>query len=205
VYDQEEMANRAGLELFRKSLTDHGLTVTGAAGFARGTKSFAAQIQTIQAAKPDVLCVAAFGADAGLLVRQVREAGLRELPIVGGGGLSTQAFLRDAGEAAEGVIVGMAWSPLDPQPRSKEFVAAYRQRFGSDPDQIAAQAYAGAYVAAASVRQARPPIRRTVRDALAQLGGIETVLGRFSFTVAREPRHPPVIHMVHDGRFVPYL
>jgi branched-chain amino acid transport system substrate-binding protein len=148
--------------------------------------------------------VAAFGPDASLLVSQIREAGLRDLPIIGGAGLSGPMFLRDAGLAADGVVVGTAWTPLDTQPRNQKFVDAYRLRFNTDPDAIAAQAYAGAQLLSESVRQAKPPIRRNVRDALAKLGKVETVLGSFSFSAAREPRHTPAVLVVREGRFVPY-
>jgi hypothetical protein len=43
-----------------------------------------------------------------------------------------------------------------------------------------------------------------VRDALAKLGKVETLLGTFSFTAAREPRYTPVVLVVREGRFVPY-
>ena len=58
---------------------------------------------------------------------------------------------------------------------------AYRAQFGSDPDQFAAQASAGVYLLATAIKNANSSDPRAIRNAMAQLKDVPTVLGTFSF------------------------
>jgi hypothetical protein len=43
---------------------------------------------------------------------------------------------------------------------------------------------------------------RAIRDALAGLRDVDTVLGRFSFGADREPQHTPVVQQIRGDRHV---
>jgi branched-chain amino acid transport system substrate-binding protein len=70
------------------------------------------------------------------------------------------------------------------------------------PDQFAAQAYAGVYIAYHAISKASSPDdRKAIRDALAQIKGMNTVLGTFSFTDGRDADYVPVVQAVKNGKF----
>ncbi|ESR23451.1 ABC transporter substrate-binding protein [Lutibaculum baratangense] len=101
-----------------------------------GTASFNTEISRIAAARPDVIFSNLWGADLENFVRQAQARGLfRSSQVV----LALGESVLQRVELPEGVIVGVLgdgwWMSPDAQAneRTKEFVSAYRERFGEYP------------------------------------------------------------------------
>jgi branched-chain amino acid transport system substrate-binding protein len=120
-----------------------------------------------KAAGADVVVAHLHAPSTALLVRQAAAMGLG-IPIVAGSALATPstAALLDPAEL-KGVCAENASAPIVPQnPAAEHFLAAYRQRFGGDPDSYALAQYDGVkMVLAALAAGARTPDQ--VRAALA--------------------------------------
>ena len=133
------------------------------------------------------------------LVTQARELGL-DMPIIGGNGFNSPQLMADAGEAAEGVVVGAAWNSASESAENAAFLEAFRAMHGGDPDQFAAQAYTGLLLVDAAVREGCSADRAAIQENLGALSDIPTPLGGFSFA-EREPQHPAVVQVVEGGAF----
>lgn len=197
--------NRASSYGFKSALQTLGIHITSEQTFAHDATDFTPQLEEIAASRPDVLFVAAPNSAAASILVQARQDGLDRVPIVGNYAFNSDAVLRSAGDAAEGLIVGSAWSIDNPAPRNQQFVRSYRDRYGIDPDQMAAQAYTSVYVLATAIANAESiSDPRAVRDALEQLNNLDTPLGSFSFTESHDADYPATVQVVHQGRFQPY-
>ncbi len=206
IYGRDDVSTVATNAAFKKACQDLGIKVASEQSYARGDRDLGPQLAAIKAARPNALLVAALGDEASQVLMQARRAGLTDVSVVGGNGFNSPTVLRDAGAAAEGLVVGAAWNPASPHPLSEAFVKRYRARYNTEPDQFAAQAYAGTYVLAEGMRIARTTSdQRALRDGLAQVHDLDTVLGRFSFTPTRNAEHPAVVQIVRDGRLVPFV
>ncbi|HYW88333.1 MAG TPA: ABC transporter substrate-binding protein, partial [Chloroflexota bacterium] len=173
--------------------------------FTRDQTDFSAELEEIAASQPDALFVTAPSSAAAAILVQARKAGLQKLPIIGSNAFNSDTVLRSAGDAAEGLIVGSAWTVSGPSARNQQFVQSYRSRYGVDPDQVAAQAYTGVYLVANALKAANTASdARAVRDALEQTHGFLTPLGPFSFNDAHDPDYPALVQIVHLGHFQPY-
>ncbi len=204
LYQQDDVATRTSGKAFKKACLQMGIPVVAEQAFAREERSFAGYLRAAETARADVVFVSVLGDQAVAIVSQIRQSGLRGVPVVGGNAFNSSTVLRNAGEAAEGVIVGAGWSPASFVPKSQEFVTRYQQRFGSPPDQFAAQAYAGMYILAEAFRTSGTTTdSHAFRDALAGVKNLDTVLGPFSFTPERNADHPAVVQVVRDGKLVP--
>ena len=64
--------------------------------------------------------------------------------MMGGNGLNSTEMYKVAGPAADGVVVGAAWFIDGKYTGNLEFVKRFKAKYGTTPDQFAAQAYAGA-------------------------------------------------------------
>ena len=130
-----------------------------------------------------------------------------KISIIGGNGFNSPAIVKAAGAAAEGMIVGAAWNLNSTEPLSAKFITAYKAAANKDPDQFAAQAYAGVYILYDAIKRANvegkslADARTAIRDALKSTSGVDTVLGKFSFTDARDANHTPVVQIVNNGVF----
>jgi branched-chain amino acid transport system substrate-binding protein len=194
---------KSGFDEFKKALDANAVQILGTPQtFQTTDKDFAAQLTQIKGSAPDALVVSALIAAAVGIVTQARQLVDEKIPIIGGNGFNSPALMRDAGKAAEGVVVGAAWHSSSSNPLSQAFIKAYQAKFNSPPDQFAAQAYAGLYIMAEAIKRAGAnPTRDGVRKALSEIRGLPTALGNFSFTANRDADHPPVVQIVRDGQF----
>jgi len=197
--------NRSGSHGFKAALESAGVRITTEQTFARDQTDFSEALEAIAVSKPDALFVTAPSSAAAPILIQARQAGLDKLPIIGSNAFNSDAVLRSAGDAAEGLIVGSAWTVNNPSPLNQQFVQNYRSRYGVDPDQVAAQAYAGVYILANAVKSANTTSdARAVRDALEQTYALPTPLGAFSFNDAHDPDYAAIVQVVRQGHFEPY-
>jgi branched-chain amino acid transport system substrate-binding protein len=198
-------ANRSGSRGFKKALQEMGVHIVTEQTFTSGDTDFSSQLTEIAASDPEALFVSAGGREAAPILLQARQLGLTRLPIVGSSVFASAGVIRRAGAAAEGLIVGANWSAANASPRNQQFIQNYREHFGAEPDQFAAQAYTGLYVIAEGIKNAGT-LRdlRAIRDGLAHIQDLETPVGRFSFTEAREPTYPVSVEIVRNGQLQPF-
>ena len=197
--------NRAGSHGFKSALQALGVHISAEETFAPGQTDFSPELEEIAATHPDALFITAPSSVAAPILIQARQHGFNNVPIIGSNAFNSDAVLRAAGDAAEGLIVGSAWSAANPSPRNQQFIQSYRTRYGADPDQVAAQAYTGVYILAAAIHDAQTTSDpRAVRDALERLKPLDTPLGMFSFNTAHDADYSPIVQTVRHGRLEPF-
>jgi branched-chain amino acid transport system substrate-binding protein len=197
--------NRSGSHGFKAALQNLGVRITNEQTFSRDQTEFTSQLEEIAASRPDAVFVTAPSSLAATILIQARRHGLDTTPIVGSSAFNSDAVLRSAGAAAEGLIVGSAWSAERASARNQQFIQSYRARYGVDPDQLAAQAYTGVYILATALQNARTQgDPRALRDALEQVKDLDTPLGPFSFNDAHEAAYAAIVQVVHVGRLQPF-
>lgn len=188
-------------DAFRAGAAQHGVELVADLTYEEGG-DLEALLTEATAADPDALFLAARSDFAADLLLAIEELELDQR-LVGGNGFNAPEVFEAAGDAIDGLIVAASWNPEIDVEMSREFVEAYREAYdGDEPDAFAAQAYAAVQVAAAAARQAGGTTAADIQRGLTELGEIDTVLGRFSFTPEREPTYPAAIQVVEDGRFV---
>ncbi|HEY7294368.1 MAG TPA: ABC transporter substrate-binding protein [Dehalococcoidia bacterium] len=202
LYANDDAFSKAGYDAFKGALDKQGIKIVDTETFSTNDKDFSAQLAKVKDAKPDAIVVSALLDPAVGITTQARKLGMTQ-PIIGGNGFNSPAFIQGAGAAAEGVMVGAAWNSSSTNPLSQKFIAAYKAKYGSDPDQFAAQAYTGVYILAQAMKIAGSTERQAIRDALPKVKDFDTVLGTFNFTDKRDASHDAVIQVVQGGKFVP--
>ena len=203
LYGNDDAFTKSGYDVFKKSLQDTGIQILSEQTFAKGDRDFSPQLTQIKGQNPDAIVVSALVEEASGIVSQARQLGIpTNVHIIGGNGFNSPSLIKNAGEAAEGVIVGAAWNVSSPNPLNKRFVDTFTQKYGTPPDQFAAQAHAGVNIVYAAIKKAgSPDNRKAIRDALVQIKDIDTVLGKFSFTEGRDADYLPVVQIVKGGKF----
>jgi branched-chain amino acid transport system substrate-binding protein len=200
MYGDDDAFTSTAYDVFVEALDDNGIEVLSTQTFAKGDTDFAPQLTQIQGTDADALILSALAEEASLVLTTMEDLGL-DIPVIGGNGLNSPAIIEQAGEAADGVIVGAAWNSASDIPANADFISSYEEEFGSSPDQFAAQAYAGMNLVAAAVQQACSADPAEIRDAMAGLQDVDTVLGAFSFQDNRDADHEAVVQIVEGGAF----
>jgi branched-chain amino acid transport system substrate-binding protein len=157
-----------------------GLEVVFTETYPNGTTDFAAVLDKVKTAKPDVLVVASIRLDDLVAVtRQMKELDfnvkmLSSLPY----GLLPEYHQR-LGPDAEFVYSGSFWEAGLPNPGNREFVAEYEREFSRAPAVQSANAYAGCQLLVEAMRRAGGTDSDKLRDVLLPLK-TKTVLGDFA-------------------------
>lgn len=200
LYGDDDAFTQSGYEVFEQALEEQGVEITTTQTFATGDTDFSAQLTEAANTEPDALVISALAEEAAPILEQARDLGI-EVPVVGGNGFNSPAMIENAGEAAEGVIVGAAWNSAADTPANGDFIEAYTEAAGSAPDQFAAQAYTGVQLVDAAVRAGCSAEPEAIQEGFAAISGQPTVLGEFSFTDTRDADHPAVVQIVEGGEF----
>ncbi|WP_426244252.1 branched-chain amino acid ABC transporter substrate-binding protein [Nocardioides sp. LHG3406-4] len=109
-----------------------------------GQTDFSATVTKANSSKADTVFFGGYYAEAGLLVRQLREAGFKGTFVVADG-VKDPGYIEAARDAAEGTIVTCPCIPAE-DPAVTEFADAYEAEFGGPPGTYAAEAYDSANI-----------------------------------------------------------
>jgi branched-chain amino acid transport system substrate-binding protein len=205
LYGNDDVFTKGGYDAFKKALNDQDIQVLATETFNKNDSDFSAQLTKIKGLKPDAIIVSALAEEAAGIMSQGRQLGIPEsVPFIGGNGFNSPKLAQLAGPAAEGAITGAAWLISNDTPGNKAFVEEYNKKYGTNPDQFAAQAYTGVYILANAIKTANSSDSTAIRDAMAKIKDLDTVLGKFSFDANREPVHSPVVQVIKNGKFELY-
>ncbi len=210
LYGNDDAFTKSGYDVFKKVLEAEKLEVVATETFAKGDIDFSAQLTKIKSLNPDAIVCSALVEEAANIILQARKLGIPEtIHFIGGNGFNSQKLVEIAGKAADGAISGSPWFLDDPSPRNKKFAAAFKKKYGIDPDQFAAQAYDALNIMAEALRKTKltgdiEKDRTALRDNLAKVKNFHGVGGLFSFDENRDAEQKGRVLIVKDRRFTLY-
>jgi branched-chain amino acid transport system substrate-binding protein len=162
----------------RKAMNAKGVKEVMYEGVNKDDKDFTALVSKLKAANPDLVYWGGLHDTGGLILRQMRDQGLRA-PIMGGDGLADDEFAAIAGPAAEGTL--MTFSP-DPRtnPKNKEIVDVFRKKRGFEPQAYTLYSYAAVQIIKQAAEQAKSLDPKKVAEVIRSGKAFDTVLGTLS-------------------------
>lgn len=191
---------------FAERAEEIGLEIVREEAYVRDTQEYTPQLTQIIAKEPDIIFVSGLYANAAMILTQARNLGV-ETPFIGGDGLLSADLVMNAGKAAEGVIVTCPFLPTVGDERTQNFVASFKQRYGTEPDAWAALTYDALGIVAEAIGKAGPD-RKAIRDHVAAMDspekGYDGVAGLTYFNADGDCLKPLVVAVVKDGEFVPF-
>ena len=162
----------------RKAMQKHGLKDVLYEGVNKDDKDFTALVSKLKAANIDLLYWGGLYDTGGLILRQMRDQGVKA-PLMGGDGITDDEFASIAGPGAEGAL--MTFSP-DPRtnPSNKELVDVFRKK-GFEPQAYTLYSYAAMQLVKAAAEQAKSLDPKKVASTLRSGEPFKTVLGEIAF------------------------
>ena len=121
-YGNDDAFTQAGYTVMKGALEGLGIKIVGTQTFAKPDRDYNAQLTALKAQNPEILLVSALAENASGIVSQARQLGWN-VPVMGGNGFNSPAFIKNAGPAAEGVYVGTAWNRVSADPANRAFLA----------------------------------------------------------------------------------
>ena len=195
-----------GGKIVAATVAQYGITLLDTVEFSKTTADFATPVTRAVQKHPDVIFITSLGGIPAKIMIEARKQGFTG-QFLGGNGFNTAVVSRQAGDSGKGAESGSAWYLNNTFASNADFVKAYRAKHGSDPDQFAAQGYAGILILADAAKRANLTFtdlagdRTRLKDAMETVN-INTPLGRFQFTSAHDVKQTVwVIAMDGNGGF----
>jgi branched-chain amino acid transport system substrate-binding protein len=155
-------------EQFKKTFTGLGGHIASEDGISVGDKDFKALLTRIKSdSKPDGVYFGGLYTEAGLIVKQMKELGMKSF-FVSGDGAKTSGLFDVAGDSADGSYLTIVGTPVELLPSAGAFVESYRKRWtgsGQDLKPFDHFGYEAAQIIFAALEKAGPE-RTKVIEAL---------------------------------------
>lgn len=201
MYDETDLFSTDRDETLRETFAANDIEVLTTESFESGDTDYSAQLTRIKELDPDAIFVSALPPEKPGILIQGHQLGITVPFLVSS---LTDLEVQAAGAAAEGAITFIGWLPTDDAPGNQAFVESHSETFGMEPNAFAALSYASVHILAAAIEKAPATDAISIRDALAALRDLDTVLGQFSFDPNGDAIYEPKVLIVENGTLQPF-
>jgi branched-chain amino acid transport system substrate-binding protein len=184
VLDDTELYGHGIAVVFATTAPRIGLTVVGGPeGIDPKASDYRALATKIRAANPDLVYYGGITQNnAGKLLKDLRAVLGANVRFMGPDGIYEQAFLDDAGDAAENAYITFGGvGPSKLAGKGATWYQAYKTKYNAEPEAYAAYGYEAMKVALEAIQRAGRKDRAAIRDAVFATRDYDGVLGRWSF------------------------
>lgn len=187
------------VEEVKKSINAGSLTEVGMEGITVGEKDFSALIAKIKETKADVIYFGGVYTEGGLILRQLRDQGIKTA-LVGGDAMFSTEYSAITGPDGDGTLI-----TFGPDARKNPAAAAAVKKFAEkniDPEGFTLYGYAAVQVIKAGIEAAGKIDPQTVAEKLHSGMSIDTVIGPLSYTEKGDiTRLDFVLYELKNGKF----
>jgi len=189
--------------VFKDDFTKLGGEILNSESYELGATDVRAQLTKIKAQNPEAIYLPGYFKEFSVILRQIRELGIKS-KILSVNSFYDPKLLEIAGDAAEGAIFTYpTYDPTSTEPIIKEFVEAYKAKYGKEPDAFAVQGYDALKIIAYAIEQ-EGYSADDIQKGLAQIKDFPAVGGRTTFDENGDVIKPLRILSVENGEFVPF-
>ena len=199
MYDESDVFSTDSDEAVREQLAANGVEVLITETFRGGDTDFSTQLTRIKDTNPDIIFVSSLHPEKAEILIQRHQLGIpASVPFVIR--TLTNDVVEAAGDAAEGAMTFTEWASTADTPGNAAFVQNYSAKYGTEPGNYIARAYAALHILAEAIANAKSTESTAIRDAMANIRNYDTVLGSFSFDAVGDAVHDPLVLVVKDGQ-----
>ncbi|WDZ81473.1 branched-chain amino acid ABC transporter substrate-binding protein (plasmid) [Ensifer adhaerens] len=174
-------------QTFEEAMKKNGAEVVLSTGVDQNETDFSSILNRARIDKPDLVYYGGTYPQGGLIIKQMRQKGLKAA-FLGGDGLDSGDLQKIAGaESMTGVYFTTTALPLSQMKEAAPFVESYKARFSKDPEVYSVYGYDSAHViisaitAAVKAKDGEMPTRAEVAAAVRQTN-FTGITGPISFT-----------------------
>jgi branched-chain amino acid transport system substrate-binding protein len=158
----------------KKRLNERGITEVFLAAITPGMNDYSALVDRLKSAGIDILYFGGYAAEAGLILREARDAGSK-IQLFGGDAIGNQPFGQITGSVGDGAL-----STNGPDPRTNPQVASFMKKYGVTHNDLDGNAYVAIQVWALAAEKART-LQLGAMISTLRHERFDTVIGRIGF------------------------
>ena len=147
-------------------------------GINTGEKDYSALISKIKQSGADLVYFGGLYTEAGLIVRQMRDQGVKA-PLMGGDGITSDEFATVGGPGVVGSLMTYGPDPRN-RPEAKAVVAKFRAK-GFEPESYTLYSYAGVQIIAQAATAAKSLDPKKAAEKMHSGMNFKTVIGNIAY------------------------
>lgn len=200
VIDDSTAYGQGLADAFEKTVITNGLKVLAHEHTTDKDTDFRAILTRIKGMNPDLIMFGGIDPQAGPMVKQMEELGIRAR-FIAGDGVQTPNFIQLAGKAAEGAMASMPGLPKEQMPGGKKFVQEYQSKFHTEVQLFAPMGYDAVMVFIDAMKRAGSTAPAKFLPELAKTN-YQGVIGPIAFDDKGDLRNGPLtIYVVKGGKW----
>ncbi|CAG4904010.1 branched-chain amino acid ABC transporter substrate-binding protein [Paraburkholderia gardini] len=186
-----------------EALKKDGVDVVYNDAITPGQMDYSPTLTHVASLKPDVIYYTGYFSEAGLLVKEARQLGLK-MTLMGGDGTNDPTLMKTAGPAAEGMIITTA--PLAQfLSGAHDFVDGYTKAYGQGPGPYSVYEYDAVGVTAKAIVDGKSATPAAITAALHKMSNYQGATGTIGFNAKGDRSKAVYITIiVHGDNFTPY-
>ena len=162
----------------RKTMAKGGMKEVLYEGINTGEKDFSALVSKIKSSGADLIYWGGLYTEGGLIVRQMRDQGVKA-PLMGGDGITSDEFASVGGPGVEGTLMTYGPDPRN-KPDAKKVVEEFRAK-KFEPEAYTLYSYAGVQIIKQAAEAAKSLDPKKVAEKMHSGMQFKTVLGDISY------------------------
>src|SRR6266566_2273499 len=162
----------------RKAINKSGIKEVLYEGVNTGEKDYSALVSKIKQSGADLIYWGGLYTEGGLIVRQMRDQGVKA-PLMGGDGITSNEFATVGGPGVEGTLMTYGPDPRN-RPEAKAAVAEFRAK-GFEPEAYTLYSYAGVQIIKQAAEAAKSLEPKKVAEQMHSGMHFSTVLGDMAY------------------------
>ena len=201
LYDVASEYNKGIAEIFKEVYEKNGGTIVAFETYTTNDKDFSSQLTKIKKANPDIIFLPNYYSEVPLQIQQAKRLGI-SVPFIGSDSWGSEELLKLCGKECEGYYFSTHYAADSASDATKKFIEAYKAKYGTTPDDVAALTYDSFGLLLQAIKTAGKNDRQAVRDALAKIPLYQGVTGSMQFKEGSgDPIKSAVILQIKDGKF----
>ena len=177
----------------QKALAAKGVKPVLHEGINPGEKDYSALVSKLKQANADVVYFGGLHTEAGLIIRQMRDQGLKA-PMMSGDGITDKEFAQIAGPGAEGTLMTFAPDPRK-NPNAKAVVEEFKKK-NYDPEAYTLYSYAAVQVLAEAATAVKSTDPKKIAEYIHSGKPFKTVIGDLSYDKKGDITRPDYVMYV---------
>jgi branched-chain amino acid transport system substrate-binding protein len=202
VIDDSTAYGQGLADAFEKTAKEAGAKIVAREHTTDKDTDFKSILTKIKGRNPDLIMFGGIDPQAGPMVKQMSELGIKA-KYIGGDGMQTPNFIKLAGPAAEGVMASMPGLPKEKMPGGAEFLKKFKAKFNQDVELFAPMGYDAVMVFVDSMKRAgsTDPAKFLPEIGKTSYNG---VIGPIAFDEKGDLKNAPItIYVVKGGKWEP--
>jgi branched-chain amino acid transport system substrate-binding protein len=205
VAQDDKFSSDGGL-IVQNNVGKYGINLLKTIKFNKAEADLSPYVTQAVQLHPDVIFITSLGGIPANIMTEARKQGWQG-QFLGGNGFNTATVSKNAGANGLGARSASAWYLGNTFPSNADFVTAFKAAYNHDPDQFAAQGYAGIKIIADAAKRANLTFSDIAGDrdklrAAMETVNIQTPLGPFQFTSTHDVKQTVwIIKMDGQGGF----